>query len=175
MHCHGTLFSRFMRVDLSDYVFSDPWHPSLKPRLGESVLPHLGPLSLYVIPLHLLLVRLRTCFTLVSLISLVCERPVFINDFSHLPLSSWLQDRHWSYFFNYQGRANLTLVQEFLSRIGQSNARVNGASYVRGHNIVLIPEIIGWASGVLPLKEFCFSFLTDESTTNMILNKNHMS
>ena len=45
--------------------------------------------------------------------SVVRERPIVIVDFSDLPLYSWLRDRHWSYFFHYQGPANITLVLEF--------------------------------------------------------------
>ena len=37
--------------------------------------------------------------------SVVCERPIKIDDFSDLPIGSWLQDRNWSYFFKYQGLA----------------------------------------------------------------------
>ncbi|GFZ03188.1 hypothetical protein Acr_15g0017960 [Actinidia rufa] len=62
-----------------------------------------------------------------------------------------------------------------LSGIVQSNAGVNVMSHVRGHDIVLTLEIIGQVLEFSPLEEFYFPFLADESATDAVLNRDHMS
>ena len=98
MHCHGTLFSMIFAPYFGSKHASTSRPAPQPPRDPTRFATREAEDRFH---------------TRLSTRSVVCERPIVIVDFSDLPLYSWLWDRHWSYFFHYQGQAIITLVLEF--------------------------------------------------------------